>query len=315
MFDDVVVEGDNLVIENIQETWATYDIQLGKKRTVIEATRNEHYTGGKLVIKPEDAKGWPEGEELKGLHIGYLGEGKWRIGGYVKSRLSAIITNVVSTPTEIKRKPMPARLLENRNGKFFDVTAAMGIDIAEQTTSAAAGDFNNDGFVDLAISPYGNMAKSVEHFVLMNNGGKGFSKHANAGLTSEEIGATGVGITTIDYDQDGSLDLIFGNERGRWYLAKNQITGNTLGNFLTVKVPSSPEHNAQPVGARVTVLACGIQRTQLVGASGDGFHHMLNSRMHFGLGQCKTAESVNVVWSNGETKLLKNVEAGTNISI
>ena len=315
MFDDIMIEGENLVIENIQETWATYDIQLGKKRTVIEASRSEHYTGGKLVIKPEDAQGWPEGEKLKGMHIGYLGNGKWRVGGYVKSRLSAIITNVVSKPTEIKRKPMPARLLENRDGKFVDVTTAMGIDITEQTTSAAAGDFNNDGYVDLAISPYGNMSQPVEHFVLLNNKGKGFTKHANSGLMSEEVGATGVGVSTIDYDQDGRLDLIFGNERGRWYLAKNELSASEIGKFLTVTVPNSPKNNAQPVGARVTISACGMQQAQLVGASGDGFHQMLNTRMHFGLGQCEMAESVNVVWANGEKKSLKNVKAGTKVSM
>lgn len=69
---------------------------------------------------------------------------------------------------------MPALLLENRSGKFVDVTDSLGIDIQEQTTSVAAADFNNDGFMDLAITPYGNMALPVEHYVLMNKQGKGF---------------------------------------------------------------------------------------------------------------------------------------------
>ncbi|AWB65762.1 CRTAC1 family protein [Saccharobesus litoralis] len=315
MFDNIQVAGDSLVLKNIQETYATYDIQLGKNRTRVEATRDTKYTGGTLTINAQDAQGWPTGEKLKGLHIGYMGNGNWRIGGFVKSRLSAVVTNVTSQPAEIKRKPLAAKLLENRNGKFVDVTTAMGINITEQTTSAAAGDFNNDGYVDLAISPYGNMALPVEHFVLMNNAGQGFSKHPNSGLTSQEIGATGVGVTTIDFDQDGRLDIIYGNERGRWYLAKNQLSADQQGNFVTINVSASPKNNAQPVGARVSISACGKQQVQLVGSSGDGFHQMLNNRIHFGLGDCSIASEVNIKWSNGESKVIKNVKAGTKISV
>ncbi|KMT67025.1 hypothetical protein XM47_02260 [Catenovulum maritimum] len=313
-FENINIEGNELIIENIQETYATYDIQLGKNRTVVTPERKEKYTGGKLVIKSEEAQGWPEGETLKGMHIGYMGDGTWRIGGYVKSRLSAVVKNVISQPEELRRKPLPAMLLENQNGQFVDVTKAMGINISEQTVSATAADFNNDGYIDLAISPYGNMALPVEHFVLINNAGKSFTKHANAGLISDEIGATGVGISTIDYNHDGRMDIIFGNERGRWYLAKNQLSERELGNYLTVKVTASPDKHAQPIGARVTISACGIQQTQLVGASGDGFHHMLNNRMHFGIGRCDKADSVQITWANGEQKIIKNVKAGASVS-
>lgn len=30
-----------------------------------------------------------------------------------------------------------------------------------------------------------------------------------------ELGAIGLGIETVDYNQDGKLDLLLGNERGR----------------------------------------------------------------------------------------------------
>ncbi|EWH09206.1 hypothetical protein DS2_13634 [Catenovulum agarivorans DS-2] len=316
MFDEIEVEGENLVLENIQETYATYDIQLGEKRTVV-GDKGGHHPGTNLTVKPEDAKGWPQNidlKDMKGMHIGYLGDGKWRIGGYVKSRLAAVVKNVVSHPSEIKRKLMPAVLLENQGGRFVDVTAKMGIDIPEQTTSAAAGDFNNDGFVDLAVTPYGNMAKPVEHFVLINNQGQSFTKHSNAGLTSEEIGATGVGVSIIDYDQDGRLDLVYGNERGRWYLAQNQLPKTQLGNYVAVNVTTSPKHHAQPNGARVEVSACNTTWAQVVGSSGDGFHQMLNTRLHFGLGGCEKVDNIKVVWPNGESVTLNKVSIGSSVS-
>lgn len=310
MFDDIIVGGDNLILENIQETWATYDIQLGERRKVVEASRPEHNTGGRLVIKPEDAMGWPQDDELKGMHIGYMGDGKWRIGGVVKSRLAAVVKNVLVHPGEIKRNPLPAVMLENRNGRFVDVTTELGIAVEAQTTSVAAGDVNNDGFVDLVVSPYGNMALPVTHIVLLNQQGKRFAMHPYSGLVSEEIGATGLGVTLFDYNKDGRLDIIFGNERGRWYMAENQVPEEMLGHFVKVHVSASPTAGAQPTGAWVTVSACGKKQIQHMGATGDGFHHMLNSEMHFGLGICDHVDDVYVRWANGEEKHQFNVAAG-----
>ncbi|MDP2596901.1 CRTAC1 family protein [Alteromonas stellipolaris] len=315
MFEDITIEGENLILENIQETWATYNIQLGRERKVVEADRAAHYMDGGLEITPQDAIGWPADGELKGLHIGYMGNGKWRVGGAVKSRLSAVIKNVVNHPDEMKRKPLPPLLLENRNGKFVDVTQRLGINIQEQTTSVAVADFNNDGFMDLAITPYGNMALPVEHYLLMNQQGKSFSKLPHVGLTSDEVGATGVGITAFDYDQDGRVDVVYGNERGRWYLAKNQIQKDALGNFIKVEVGVSEDQKAQPTGAKVTITACGKQQAQHVGATGDGFHHMLNSNMHFGIGECDSVEKVHVIWANGEEKSVEKVNVGANVKL
>lgn len=315
MFEEIQVEGKNLKLDNIQETWATYDIRLGSKKNIVETKRDDNHMGGSLTISPEDAMGWPNSEDsLEGLHIGYIGEGKWRMGGYVKSRLGVVVRNVQSHPKEQKRAPLPAKFLENRDGKFFDVSRKLGIDLAEQTTHAAAGDFNNDGFMDLAITPYGNMAYPVDHIVYMNQQGKAFQRHNDAGLNSEEIGATGVGVTTIDYDQDGKLDLIFGNERGRWYLAQNNLKDEESGDFITVHVAPSPQGKSAPIGARVDVSACGKKWNQLVGASGEGYHHMLKNRLHFGLGNCDHIDSIKITWSSGEQKKINNVKAGSIIS-
>lgn len=111
------------------------------------------------------------------------------------------------------------------------------------------------------------------------------------------------------------MDLVYGNERGRWYLAQNQMPENALGNFIKVEVGPSAIQQAQPTGAKVTIMACGNQQTQRVGATGDGFHHMLNSKMHFGIGECNGVDNVHAIWANGEKKSVGNIEAGTNIKL
>ena len=98
-------------------------------------------------------------------------------------------------------------------------------------------------------------------------------------------------------------------------MAKNQIQKDALGNFIKVEVGVSEDQKAQPTGAKVTITACGKQQAQHVGATGDGFHHMLNSNMHFGIGECDNVEEVHVIWANGEEKSLEDRKAGSKVKL
>ncbi|WP_018998394.1 CRTAC1 family protein [Hirschia maritima] len=311
--DDFVIEGDTLELENLQETYATYGVFVGKNRKKISPETQKDLLGKSLIITSEEAQGWPE-EDTKGVQIGYLGNNKWRIGGFVKSRIAGVVKNVKSYENTEPRELLPPKLLENRNGKFFDITESLGITISEQIQHATAADFDNDGFVDLALIPYGNMALPIAPRILMNKAGKSFKITENSGLISSEIGATGSSIEAIDFNQDGRLDIVFANERGRWYLAKNQLQKREIGNFIAVKVGNSPEGKAQHIGARVEISSCGKKQSRLVGSSGDGFHHMLKDRLNFGIGACEKIDSVKITWSNGETKSFEDIDANTTIS-
>lgn len=306
MLGDFIVDGD-LVLDNIQESYATYGIFLGADQNEVEPQRPDGHAGGRLVISPEDARDWPQ-EELRGLNIGYLGDGRWRIGGNVRSRLAAVVENVVEAPELANRGPLPTLLLENRDGRFIDVTAAMGIDESAQTTGAAAGDFDNDGFIDLALSYYGDMVRPVEHAVLLNRQGQGFTKAQAPGLVSQEVGAIGNAMSVIDFDRDGQLDLVFGNERGRWHLARNVASDN---GFAVIEVGRSPDRNVAITGTRIALTACGSTQHRVIGATGDGFHHMASSWVHFGLGDCAAVDRVEVRWTNGETATLRDMSAST----
>ncbi len=84
------------------------------------------------------------------------------------------------------------------NGKFEDVSKQAGLDPTEHASSCTAGDYDNDGFPDLAVVAAG-------HLLLLHNEKNGIFKDVAkaAGIT----GLFDAGLTFVDYDHDGDLDL------------------------------------------------------------------------------------------------------------
>jgi len=104
-------------------------------------------------------------------------------------------------------------LFHNVGGKFEDVTRKAGLDPAMHAIGCATGDYDNDGAVDIAL------VSSSGWVVLLHNEKNGSFKDVTvtAGLrgpvgASPEPGAAigrlgTVGVTFVDYDHDGDLDL------------------------------------------------------------------------------------------------------------
>ena len=85
------------------------------------------------------------------------------------------------------------------NGKFEDVTKKAGLDPSIHAIGCTAGDYDNDGATDLAVSLNGRV-------LLLHNEKNGTFKDVtdSAGIKSDGLN---LGLTFIDYDHDGDLDL------------------------------------------------------------------------------------------------------------
>lgn len=317
--EDLTIDG-NLILENLQMAYPSYDVFVGENKNKLQTPEDR---GGEraLSITPSQAKGWPEDRKAKGLYVGYIGESKWRITVDTHSPTAAVIHNVMVKPFTIKQEELPVYLLENQQGKFVDVTKLQGINIPYQTTSATAGDINNDGWQDLLIMPYGSMAKTVNPLLLENQQGKGFKLVKDHGLSSTKLGVTGGSIENFDYDNDGDLDIIYAHERGNWHLFNNntntslQIPEHSNNNFITVNINKSFEHNTSAMGARITVSACGKTYTRYIGSTSSAFSHSLNNKAHIGLGACKNIDKVMVTWSDLESTTFKKPKVNTVINV
>ncbi|WP_452228506.1 MULTISPECIES: FG-GAP repeat domain-containing protein [unclassified Lacinutrix] len=296
-FENIEVDGD-LEIENLQMAYPNFDIFLGAEKKLWKRKEDKHGHHD-LKITQAEAQGFPEDTKANGLYIGHIGNGKWRIAGYTNSPTSGVLHHVTKSPEIIASKKLPAKLLENRDGTFVDVTEAFGINIAEQTTSTAVGDFNNDGWSDIFVLRYGNSATENKHILLLNKGGKSFESVNSHGLITKELGATGMGADAFDYDKDGDLDIVCANERGRWHLFTNNHTSMT-NKYVVVDVGYAPSGKATAMGAVLKIKACGNTYKRIVGATSSSYSHSFNTQLHVGLGNCSKIESASVLYTNGE---------------
>jgi tetratricopeptide (TPR) repeat protein len=101
----------------------------------------------------------------------------------------------------------PVLLHNLGNGRFEDATSKLGIDPALRVKGCTAGDYDNDGFTDLAISTTGGIV------LLHNDKGTRFQDVTQSSkLFSPRTEGSSVlvwaAVNFIDYDHDGDLDLI-----------------------------------------------------------------------------------------------------------
>jgi FG-GAP-like repeat/ASPIC and UnbV len=126
----------------------------------------------------------------------------------------------------------PNSLLRNNgDGTFDDVTEAAGILSYHPTQTAAWGDYDNDGWIDLFIGNESNRSETHPCELFRNNGDGTFRECAlEAGVAHEGFIK---GVAFGDYDNDGFSDLYLSNGQGPNVLFHNE--GNGLFTDVTEK--------------------------------------------------------------------------------
>src|SRR5579864_3251074 len=111
------------------------------------------------------------------------------------------------------------------NGKFEDVTKKAGIDSKLHGVGCTAGDYDNDGWTDIAVS-------KNDGVLLLHNEKNGtfkeMSSDANVGANNLNLG-----VTFIDYDHDGDVDLLVtrSGDKAEW---GDMFRNNGNGTFTNV---------------------------------------------------------------------------------
>jgi len=196
-----------------------------------------------------------------------------------------------------------SRFLRNlgpeKNHAFADLGAG-GVFYQESYASPAAGDYDNDGQLDLFFTTvYGTASfNRPNHPVLFRNTG-GFA-FANVTAAAKLAGLPPTyQAAWADFDNDGDLDLVTAGK-----LFVNQGTGNhwlkvrLTGDGLTV--------NRAAIGAQVRImLPDKILTRQVEAGTGEGNQNDLT--LHFGLGRHSAPVNLEVFWPGKKVQTFRGV--------
>jgi len=225
----------------------------------------------------------------------------------------------------------------NGDGTFTDVAVEAGLDNPHQTWSAAAGDFDNDGFMDLMV---GVSSFSDGGHALMRNNGDGTFTDMTTGSGFDIFSGTSTEHATYDFNNDGYLDImgnsntIFLNNGDMTFTpvaapfssasiadlnndgfldafrAGNIHYNDANDNNWIVVNTQGVESNRNGIGARVEITsALGTQIRDV--RSGEGFRYMSTLNTHFGIGSDTEIDELVIKWPSGIVDVITNPDVNT----
>jgi hypothetical protein len=185
-------------------------------------------------------------------------------------------------------------------------------------------DFDNDGYRDLFIV-CGHLLDNVEQFddttsyrahnvVLRNLGNGRFVDVSRASGVESLPAASGRGAAFDDLDNDGDIDVVILNSRGRPTVLRNMLQESGSKNHWLQVTLKGVKTNRDGVGARVTVAAGALTQIDEVHA-GRGYQSHWGTRLHFGLGPHRRVDRLEVRWIGGGVEILENLPVDRHLIV
>ncbi|MDM7924579.1 MAG: FG-GAP-like repeat-containing protein [bacterium] len=220
----------------------------------------------------------------------------------------------------VRRAFRPALLFRNNgNGRFTEVGASAGVNQTVQYVSdnlfgggLSAGDFDNDGDVDLLVIT----RWAMELLLYSNNGDGTFTEIAESAGLREDLWDYWTA-PVADYDHDGFLDVYMARSNSSDPGGGGHLYRNTSGAFSSNQWIqfhlTGVTSNRSAVGSRLVLYAGGKKQMRQV-LGGEGYK--TNSYWtHFGLGSAAVVDSLIINWPAGTVQKFTGIAPGQFISI
>ena len=205
----------------------------------------------------------------------------------------------------------------NGDGTFYDAVFQAGLGANTKYLGWGVGlfDFDNDGWVDIFMSN-GHVFPEVDtrqlhvtfkqRKILYKNLGNGrFADVTSISGPAVKEPRPSRGTAFGDFDNDGDIDVAIINMNEPPSLLRND--SRSRNNWLKVKCIGT-KSNRSAIGARVRVVTGRHSQMNEI-LSGSSYLSQNDFRLHFGLGQSKQADSVEIRWPLGLVESFKNIEA------
>jgi enediyne biosynthesis protein E4 len=183
----------------------------------------------------------------------------------------------------------------------FQDLGSCGVFYQESYASPAAGDYDNDGNLDLFFTTIYGVASfnRPNHPVLFHNDGRFVFSDGTASAKLAGLGAT-YQAAWADFNHDGNLDLV---TAGRLYV-------NRAGTNHWIQVRLSGDGkvvNRSAIGAQVRIkLQDRTLSRQVEAGTGEGNQNDLT--LHFGLGSYGAPVDLEIFWPGGRTQIVPRAE-------
>jgi hypothetical protein len=190
--------------------------------------------------------------------------------------------------------------------------------------SVVSADFDNDMDLDLLISNQGS-AVNYPNLYYENDGNGKFSLKLNFGAESA-IGGRSGSITTADFNNDGFLDVFVENGEGQVGGGANPLHFND-GPYRLYQNKGNSNHwlkfnltDSESLGNKLAegaVVYCYINNKKQIRLKGTELHAYAQNDpvIHFGTGQFTKADSVVIIWPDGDKSVYYDLPADSMYNI